>query len=222
MRTHTRAAAGSGPPRAPPDYSDRRRRARRGSRTGFFCGCRDKRSSPRRSAARPVHTARDRRSFRRTQRGELLERRAFLFGRMAFVIALDQRLDDADLEIGGCSRQRTLNLIEGQHDLEVMLELGLGNLGVALELSADTVIKASCVARGEIARNARVGPASFDYVRQASYRLVEARQAVGRGPGRLGCGHGCPRRGQPSRFIHIGTVMNPKARSYYAMTSRRT
>src|SRR5688572_11721365 len=221
MRTHTRAAAGSDPRRAPPDYSDRRRRARRGSRTGFFCGCRDKRSSPRRSAARPVHTARDRRSFRRTQRGELLERRAFLFGRMAFVIALDQRLDDANLEVGGCSRQRTLNLIESQHDLEVVLELGLGDLGVALELVAYPAVEAAGIARGEIARDARPRSPGLDYVRQASQRFGETRKAVGRSPGLLGRGQGGPRRGQLPGFVHIGTVMNPRARSYYAMTSAR-
>src|SRR5687768_15793577 len=117
-----RAPSDSGLARAPRDDSRRKCRAPHGSRTESFYGCRDRPASPRQSAGQSARTARFRRSSRATQRGELLERRALLLGRMAFVIALDQRLDDADLEIGGCSRQRTLNLIEGQHDLEVMLE----------------------------------------------------------------------------------------------------
>src|SRR5215510_9906728 len=101
MRTRTPIASGSGQALARPDDSDRRRRARRDSRTKSFCECRDRRPSPLRSAARSTRTAPRRYSSSlRTKRGELLEHGALLLRRMAFVVALDQRLDDADLELG--------------------------------------------------------------------------------------------------------------------------
>src|SRR5262245_3104705 len=135
------------------------------------------------------------RSARGAQRGELFERRALLLGRMPFVVALDQRLDDADLELGGGCGKRALDLIEREHDLEAVLELRLGNLGVALELVAHARVEAARIARREIGGSPGLGAgARLDYVREALEAVGEARQPVGRGPVRFGPGHGGARR----------------------------
>jgi len=118
---------------------------------------------------------------------------------MAFVVALDERLDDADLEVRRCGGQRALHAIERQHDPEVMLELGLRYLRVALELSAHAAIEPTRIARGEIGRNLCLSfIPGLDYVRQALQPIGEACQPVGRSPGPFGPGHTGSRRGQLS------------------------
>ena len=79
---------------------------------------------------------------------------------MPFVVALDERFDHADLELGRRRRQRLLNLIEREHDLEAVLELGLRDLGVARELVPHARIETARVGRGQIAGRPRLGLAA--------------------------------------------------------------
>ena len=76
---------------------------------------------------------------------------------MTLVIALDERFDDTDLELGRRRGKRLPHLIEREHDLEVVLELGLRNLGVALELLPDSRVEPARVARSKIARGPYLG-----------------------------------------------------------------
>ncbi len=58
----------------------------------------------------------------RLERIQLLERPPFLRGRVPFVVAIDQRANDSELELRRRGRQRLPYLIEGEHHLEIVLE----------------------------------------------------------------------------------------------------
>ena len=115
---------------------------------------------------------------------------------MALVVALDQRFDQSDLELGRLGRKSRLHLIEREHHLEIMLELELRHLRMALELDAYPPVESAGVACGEVAGRTCFGRGTrLDDVRETPQPVGQPRQTGGRGPARFGLGHAMPRGG---------------------------
>src|SRR5687767_1469112 len=91
------------------------------------------------------------------ERSELLQGCSLLFRGVAFVIAIDQRANDADFQLRRGGRQRALHLVECEHDLEPVLELRLRYQGGAREPLADARVATGRVSRRQIAGRARFG-----------------------------------------------------------------
>ncbi len=114
---------------------------------------------------------------------------------MPFVVPLDERFDDVDLELRRRGRQRLPDRVEGQHDLEAVLELGLGYLEREFELVPHATIETAGISRSEVPRGPRlVLAAQLDEVGEPPETVDQTCQAIRRRPVRLGLGHANPRR----------------------------